>query len=93
MGYLSDLGGLVLPRLVARWNREDSVYIMGVNLVVVRVKIANTLAEKVGYLIRDIIFFNKQASLYIFRQFPLPSPRQYFFLFSFFADSKGVITL
>lgn len=37
MGYLLDLAGLILPRLVARWNREDSVYIMDVNLVVVRV--------------------------------------------------------
>lgn len=50
MGYLSDLPGLVLLRLVVRWNREDTVYIMDVNLVIVRVRIANTLVEKVGYL-------------------------------------------
>lgn len=50
MGYLSDLPGLILLRLVVRWNREDIVYIMDVNLVIVRVRIANTLVEKVGYL-------------------------------------------
>lgn len=64
MGYLSDLAGLILPRLVARWNREDSVYITDLNLVVFRVEIVNTLAVKVGYLIRDILILNKQESLY-----------------------------
>lgn len=64
MGYLSDLAGLILPRLVARWSREDSVYITDLNLVVFRVEIVNTLAVKVGYLNRDILILNKQESLY-----------------------------
>ena len=64
MGYLSDLPGLILLRLVVRWSREDSVYITDLNLVVFRVEIVNTLAVKVGYLNRDILILNKQESLY-----------------------------